>query len=179
MDTRQKFSYMILGGALVFLGMLEAMISPLTAEKDKFGEIECTKLTVVAETDEVITLTASDYGGLVKVHSKDGRAGALLNVNEHGGGPSVHSNDGKTRGILTVNEHGRSVSVTGNDGNPRGVLTVHEDGGAVGVFGNDEEQRVGLEVNKKGNGAVSSTWDKDGSSLTAQSERFGVIELQG
>ena len=42
MNTREKFKYMAFGGALVFLGMLGAMMSPLTAEKDKFGEIECT-----------------------------------------------------------------------------------------------------------------------------------------
>ena len=49
MNTREKFRYMAFGGALVFLGMVGAMMSPLTAEfvnqtLDKFGEIECTQI---------------------------------------------------------------------------------------------------------------------------------------
>ena len=51
MNARAKFSHMAFGGALVFLGMLGALMSPLTAKNDKFGEIECTKLTVVDAED--------------------------------------------------------------------------------------------------------------------------------
>ena len=63
MNTREKFRYMAFGGALVFLGMVGAMMSPLTAEKDKFGEIECRRLTVV---------------------DADGKMGVLLTTTEHG-----------------------------------------------------------------------------------------------
>ena len=48
MNTKQKLQYIVVGGVIGVLGMLIGMtVSPLSAQRDKFGEIECTKLTVV------------------------------------------------------------------------------------------------------------------------------------
>ena len=47
MNFRQKLAYTALGGGLMLVGMLFSSISPLTAQKDVFGEITCSNLTVV------------------------------------------------------------------------------------------------------------------------------------
>ena len=91
MNTKEKFSYMAFGAALMFIGMLLTLMSPLTAEKDRFGEIECTKLTVVNAVGTPLVIldagTISEHGGLVAVYGKDGYsgAGASLIISEHGG----------------------------------------------------------------------------------------------
>ena len=90
MNTREKFRYMAFGGALVFLGMVGAMMSPLTAEKDKFGEIECTRLTVVdADGKRGVLLTTTEHGGSVSAYGKDGRTAAWLHASMNMGGVSL------------------------------------------------------------------------------------------
>ena len=68
-----------LGSFFTILGML---VSPLEADRDKFGEIECTKLTVVGDTKE------GDFGRVViGVHSPEfvlPRGGFLAVVGENG-----------------------------------------------------------------------------------------------
>ena len=140
MNTREKFRYMAFGGALVFLGMLGAMMSPLTAEKDKFGEIECTSLTVV--------------------DPKTGKSGVSLRVDEDGGFISAHGKDGKSAAALGIGEHGGHVSAFGKDGTLAAMLGVVKHGGHVHVGGKGEGLAV-MGINEYGNGAVS-TWDKNG-----------------
>ena len=86
MNTRAKFSYMAFGGVLVFLGMLAAMMLSLTAQKDKIGEIECTKLTVVDPAGKwKVILDINQYGGRVNAWSKEGKSWALsVSVNMAG-----------------------------------------------------------------------------------------------
>ena len=99
MNTREKFRYMAFGGALVFLGMLGAMMSPLTAEKDKFGEIECTRLVVV--------------------DSETGKAGASLSVDAAGGSLRVYDNHWGLMVNIGVKDHGGHVSAIGKNGKSR------------------------------------------------------------
>ena len=47
MKYREKLGYMALGGLLMLVGMLAANLTPLTAQRDSFGEITCTGLRVV------------------------------------------------------------------------------------------------------------------------------------
>ena len=139
MNTRAKFGYMAFGGALVFLGMVGAMMSPLTAEKDKFGEIECTRLTVVdADGKRGVLLTTDEDGGFVYAFGKDGQSAAVLRVDEHGGRVSAIGKDGKSGAWLNVGEHGGHVQVNGKG-----------------------EGVAAMSINEYGNGAVS-TWDKNG-----------------
>ena len=161
MNTREKFRYMAFGGALVFLGMLGAMMSPLTAEKDKFGEIECTSLAVVdAAGETVVRLRAGEHGGHLNAYGKDGQLGAWLAVNEHGGHLYAYGKDGQSGTGLAVDEHGGSVAAFGKDGKLWAALAITEHGGRVQVSGKCEGAAV-LGINEYGNGAVS-TWDKNG-----------------
>ena len=117
MNTREKFRYMAFGGALVFLGMVGAMMSPLTAEKDKFGEIECTRLTVVdADGKTRVLLTTDEDGGFVYAFGKDGQSAASLGIGEHGGYVYAHGKDVKSGVSLRVDEDGGYVVAHGKDG---------------------------------------------------------------
>ena len=49
MKIGERLCYMILGSAIVFVVILFSLMSPLTEEKDRIGEIVCEKLTVVDE----------------------------------------------------------------------------------------------------------------------------------
>ena len=161
MNTREKFRYMAFGGALVFLGMVGAMMSPLTAEKDKFGEIECTRLTVVdADGKMGVLLTTTEHGGSVLTPGKDGKSVASLGVDEHGGSVSAFGKDGQSAVMLGVDEHGGGVSAFGKDGQLAAMLAAKEHGGHVHVNGKGEGVAA-MSINEYGNGAVS-TWDKNG-----------------
>lgn len=79
METRAKLSYMVLGGALVFVGMVFSPIALITADKDKFGEIECRALKVVDANGEVrASVGVGEKGGVLQVFDKEGQAVGLL-----------------------------------------------------------------------------------------------------
>ena len=149
MRLRNKLSYIALGGLLMLIGMLASSVfmPSLFAQRDKFGDIECTSLTVVD-------------GGDVIILGKDGKLGAVLSVNEHGGIVSISGKDGKSGAWLGVYEHGGDLAAYDRFGKIRAQLGVTEHGGIVTVFGKGEG-KAGMGINEYGNGAVS-TWDKNG-----------------
>lgn len=64
--------YLVLSGIMggVIGSLLTALlVSPVTAERDKFGEIECTKLTIVHPDykQPAVVLDSDRYGGAIKV----------------------------------------------------------------------------------------------------------------
>ena len=161
MNTREKFRYMAFGGALVFLGMLGAMMSPLTAEKDKFGEIECTRLTVVdADGKTRVNLTTDEYGGVVDAYGNDGLSGAALGVNEYGGSVRAFGKDNDAA-VLYVDESGGVVSAFGKHGKLGASLSADESGGVVSAFGKDGKSLAALAIRESGGGIVFAR-SKDG-----------------
>ncbi len=173
MNTREKFRYMAFGAALMFLGMLLTLMSPLTAQKDRFGEIECTKLTVVdGEGKASVVLTGED--GLdhvwpfaetpVPVVIYD-RGIRLTDSNKEslrlkGGRVDVYDKDIKAHASLHVDDHGGRVIAFGKDWRSHAVLSISEYGGRVEVNSKGDGTAV-MGINEFGNGAVS-TWDKNG-----------------
>ena len=101
MKLRNKLSYIVIGGLLMLIGMMASSVfmPSLFAQRDKFGEIECTKLTVVD-------------GGMVVVLGKDGKPAVGLGSNEHGGDVYVWGKGGKYGALLSVNEHMAGMSVS-------------------------------------------------------------------
>ena len=201
MNTREKFRYMAFGGALVFLGMVGAMMSPLTAEKDKFGAIECTRLTVVDADGKTMVYLTSDvhgglvfafskglggaslsvdeYGGCVKALGKDGQLAAMLNVGEDGGRVRAFGKDGKSAAALGIIEHGGYVSAHGKDGKSGVSLRVDEHGGRVDALGKDGKLGASLSVDEHG-GSVSA-FGKDGklAAWLTITEHGGQVQVKG
>ena len=142
MNTKQKLSYMVVGGIIGVVGVVIGMsVLSVSTAWDKFGEIECTSLTVV---------------------DKDGRSVAEISAFKHGGIVRVRGYDGVSRVALSVGENGGVVAVSDNDGMPRASLYVKAHGGVVTVRSNDGKSGAAvLHVNEYGNG-VLSLWDKHG-----------------
>ena len=153
----------LFGSFCTIIGMLA---SPVTAQRDKFGEIECTKLTVVNErgnaTIELGTHELPETGedrAHVYVYGKDGepRLGlvvieeiATVFVNGDGGLASVTATDGvafvRTAGkgtidgaVISGNEHGGRVRVWSKR-SFKPVVSIGNNafGGLIEVTGNSD-----------------------------------------
>ena len=163
-DLKVKLVYMGFGGMIAIIGMLFAigMLSSVTAQRDKFGEIECTKLRVVdTDGNSVVSVEGDRFSGGVKVFDKDGALKALLSGSElTGGGLGIYGKNRKVMVILSAHEHGGNVCAYGTDGKSRASLGIVEDGGVVQVKGEGEGESV-MGINEYGDGMVS-TWDKNG-----------------
>ena len=129
-----KFAYAGFGALLLFIGML---LSPVTAQRDRFDEIECTKLTVVDKDGKMrVRLTTTEHGGFVSAIGKDGKSAAALSITEHGGRVSAIGKDGKPAALLDINEHGGLVYVKGK-GDGAALMAINEYGTGV-VFTRDK-----------------------------------------
>ena len=145
---------MALGSIFTIIGMLFAigMLPSVTAQRDKFDTIQCSRLVVVnaAGINEVI-LDGNEHGGAVVVSGKDGEPMV---------GVGVSGKDDKSGAVLDFTEHGSIVVVSGKDGEPVVGLGITEHGGRVIVFGKGEG-KAGMGINENGNGVVT-TWDTNG-----------------
>ena len=131
------------GCLCTIIGMLA---SPVTAQRDKFGDIECTRLSVVDTT-----------GKFRVVLSGDGSSG-FVGVVGDGGLVNLHA--GLFSAQVSVEAKGGSISVADKDGKSSASLSLTDYGGRVQVNGKGEGTAV-VGINEYGNGAVS-TWDKNG-----------------
>ncbi len=118
-NWQQKLSYMAVGSVFTIIGMLFAigLLSSVTAQRDKFGKIECTKLRVVdAEGNKQVILTFDEHGGYVAAYGKDGKSKAGLYNSEYGGLVGAYGKDGKSQAGLGIHEHGGGVITTNKYG---------------------------------------------------------------
>ncbi len=159
-----KLVYAGFGGFLMFIGML---LSPVTAQRDKFGDIECTSLTVVdADGNLMGNFDSNVGGGYVRVWGKDrgekGAGVAQLMADANGGRLDVFGQgdqdptDFMIPPAFFVSEGRASVSV-GSDGD--GVVSVN-DGDPVGNKAHLMVDRIGVwgkgdEENKEGSAQLS------------------------
>ena len=170
----------IIGGVIGSL-LTALLVSPVTAQRDKFGEIECTGLRVVDKGGKtVVMMRVDDQGGRVSIIGKDGNPAWINGVGEHagyvhtysnsgnvvvsltgderGGYVKAHGKDGKLRVLLGGGEHGGAVIATGDGGFAGMAITEH--GGRVEFNGKGEGSAF-MGINEYGNGTVA-TWDKNG-----------------
>ena len=85
MKRRNNLSYMAFGGLLMLIGMLASSVfmPNLFAQKDKFGDIECTSLRIVdAGGNWKASLGVDEHGGYMRVYDSIGNR--VLNFNGHG-----------------------------------------------------------------------------------------------
>ena len=79
MKYREKLGYMALGGLLMLVGMLAANLTPLTAQRDTFGEITCTGLKVVNSHGRAkVWLNSNSIGGNIYIYGEAGRTSSLV-----------------------------------------------------------------------------------------------------
>ena len=102
MKVKDRFGYMVLGGVIVALALIVTSYgSRLSAQKDVFGEITCTGLTVLdPDGRQVIRLMVDDLGGLIGVLGKNGVLASAMGSDKDGGRVEVFGKDEKPRGIL-------------------------------------------------------------------------------
>ena len=112
----------------------------VTAQRDKFGTIQCSQLKVV-DVDGVVgvVLSINDTGGRVDILGKDDISQVVLDITEQGGTIALRDKDGKLGVSLFNGEYGGRVSVYGKQSNGAALMHIRENGG----------------------GEVS-TWDKNG-----------------
>ncbi len=156
----------IIGGVIGSL-LTALLVSPVTAQRDKFGHIECTGLTVVD-------------GGQVKVYDKDGIGKVRLGIVGDGGAVSVLGTDGKPKVGLYVNEHGGLIGILSKDGKPKVDLGVNEHGGQVLVSDKDRQGGVRVVTDELG-GRVDVFGGEEGKIQAALSinEHGGQVIVKG
>ena len=181
-NWKDKLAYIgfgtLFGCLCTIIGMLA---SPVTAQRDKFGEIECTGLNVIGKDGQLVSLSTDEQGGAVTVYAKDGKSGVSLHVRENGGAlimvynedtdasVFIYSSDdsGKMEvhgkgGIAVIGgtEHGGYVKIEGKNKESTAILTGGGHGGLLSLEGKGEGKVV-IGFDDYGNGGIS-TWDKNG-----------------
>ena len=138
--------YMVISGIMggVIGSLLTALlVPPVTAEQDKFGEIECRKLTVIGDAGKpLIELNAEHRRGSVCVYHEDDDFGyTCIGVSSHlrsnyGGFVNVVGKNGEMA-ELSIAKHGGYVGVITGDGQPLAAVGVKQmaDGRLKGSFG--------------------------------------------
>ena len=173
-NLKVKLVYMGFGGMIAIFGTLFGMLSSVTAQRDKFGDIECTSLRVVdasgkvrvflttrtyasvLETDAKVSVIGDEHGGRVGVLGKDGEFRVILQSDEDSGRVTAKGKDGESMAWLGIGEHGGIVEVRNKDGKPVASLDYGSNGGFVGVLGKDEKSGVAIGISEDG-GAVAVT----------------------
>lgn len=124
-NWKQKAGLMALGSVFTIIGML---LSPISAQKDKFGDIECTSLKIGSATDHAFLLitqhaiamwkdapTRATIIGAGDVLLREGDAvdnkQVRINIDSHGGYVSTH---GRSKGyaIMGIDEKGNGAVST-------------------------------------------------------------------
>ena len=162
-----KLRYMTLGGLLMFVGMLTASVlmqSLIAQRSNRFGEIECSKLTVIDDNGH----STSIEGGGILVRGKDNSPKVMVGINPHGRGAVSIIEKFVPLAILSVEEHGGEIFLFGTDWLPKARLGVDKHGGSVHIIGADVngeweegEGGVAISIDELGNGTIAIR-DKDG-----------------
>ena len=162
---REKLGYMALGGLLMLVGMLAANLTPLTAQRDSFGEITCTGLKVVdSEGNQRVRLTGYPDGEIVAACDSNGNPRTSLVGFEEGGKIFVLGHGREEHVTIGVDENGGQIVVFDKGGKDRVAMWSTKDGGQFVVYGKDGKPRGDIGVNEYGKGEIS-TWDRKGNRL--------------
>ena len=111
------------GGMIAIIGMLFGIgiVSSGTAQRDKFGDIDCRSLRVVDADGKGAVVIGRDG---VFVNGKGGKYGVSLQIDEHGGLVVVSGKDGESGAALQIDEHGGFVGALGKDGVSRATIAI-------------------------------------------------------
>lgn len=121
------------------IGML---LSPVTADRDKFGDVECTSLTIVDPKtgNKTAILKTHKHGGLLNLISSSEKTGSVvLTIDEFGGNLVLYGNDLNTKTLLPSPTVSISTSKDGNgqisiDGKSESQVFISNSGVRAGGF---------------------------------------------
>lgn len=162
-----KLTYAGFGAFLLFIGM---MLSPVTAQRDKFGDIECKSVSIVNHIGEKVVVLDSDdeRGGSLEISDKNGKALVLLSSNNAGGYLALL--DGKRMRIMVglipflKEEVGHIYGVSIFDDSFNNVATImeHKYGGSVHLSGKTGSKgKAIMGINEYGSGELG-LFDRNG-----------------
>ena len=178
MKYREKLGYIAVGGVLMLVGMLAANLTPLTAQRDTFGEITCTGLKVVdSEGRDGVVLDAAT-GVYVWGRGKfAGCGGVFISVDERGGNALF---GGKKASVyIGADEHGGKVNVSGKNGSAV-VIRNDDRGGQVKVKNRHGKDVALMDVYKKnGRGRIFRA-SSDGESkvrVVMTADEYGGVSI--
>ena len=164
MIFRQKLLYTALGGVLMLVGMLFSSISPLTAQRDVFGETTIVgQLTVVDKDGKArVRLSANEKGGTVFVLGK--RLGDLVHLFAGDYGGVIHVSQESLVPLVRIkcDGFGGRIETHRVDGGLGSGLSNDDLGGRAFVMGKDQVSGVTLHTGNTGNRGLVSVYDKDG-----------------
>ena len=141
---KQKAGLMALGSVFTIIGMMFAigMLPSVTAQRDKFGEIECTKLTLIDSLTGKITaeLSTDEHGGLLYLFgSNENRGMVTLEADKHGGRLTMFSNEkvGATHvsASMWTSEDGTGVVAITHKNRGKVLVSATSLGGLVSIMG--------------------------------------------
>ena len=137
MNQKQKLGYTALGAVIMLVGIgIGSIVSPpLIAQRDGvFGEIECTKLTVVDNAGKPsIVLNVGKEKNVVAIFDNAGKPAVSLFAGEEGGeeghGVVIFSKTGEAAIALAATEDGNRVVIVDKAGGKTAIgLAATEDG---------------------------------------------------
>ena len=118
-----RFRYMALGGFLMFIGMLTAsvLMPSVVAQRDKFGDIECTGLKVV-DARGVARVVLSPYHPDPPVDDIGAKGTAVFIGNGlYGGRIYIFNYVGDKKVTVGAWEHGGAVEIFSKNGNRKSL----------------------------------------------------------
>ena len=197
MNTKHCVAVSSIVGGVIGSLLTALLLAPVTAQTDKFGEIECTRLRVVdanglsrimlssnliagLDSNIKVRIIGDEFAGIVSTHGRDGNSKAeLKTVLNSGGYVGVNNKDGKTAVWLSVSDDDGIVNVKGKDEKSSLRLGVNESGGNVAMFGADGKSGSWVGVNEYG-GRVE-VYDKAGqpSAYVSVGEHGGHVQVNG
>ena len=140
---REKLGYIALGGVLMLVGMLTAVLfSPIGAQSESnanFDTITCRQLDVMGrDGTKAVQIVTFEGGGVIRVLGRDGEVRAQVYGSESGGHVAVHSRTGKNAGVTMLAADGTSFLDVGR---PDSHALIGGDG-SIGLLDGNGNSRI-------------------------------------
>ena len=178
---KQKAGLMALGSVFTIIGMLFAfgMLPSVTAQRNKFQEIECTKLTLIDSVTGKTTakLETDEHGGLLYLYgANDNRGSAQLSVDKNGGRLFMFSNEKLGNAHISISmgtsEDGTGVVSINHRNGGQSFISATNNGGFVSISGgNHKNNLASIAVTDDGDSGMISVYRYD------RGKQIGVAQL--